>query len=347
MAESIVGVDFDYEYQGVLGTEVLFKPTVATPAISDLMTIRQFAKYRERIPLLNGLEKVVKEYQSCDRQFQDGNNITNTTLQLTELDLNMEWCKDDFVGMLKTGNNLAEQYLRDGIEEFNPEGTQIQTIIDQQVNDVLRRDTFRIFSFGDTASGSDDFNMLDGLWTQLIGNSGPVGADGYCVKRTSNLGTGTLAEGAALAALKAAYEGSAIILKQLPNNMKYFAVTGSVYENLLSSYESNVNGTERQFMNLVQGQGDQGTSLMYRGIPVMPIYAWDNSLADPDNPFNGTVEHLILYTTRDNHAAGFKRQEDSERISGWYERKDRRFYVEGHYAMGYTYFHCDLQSIAY
>lgn len=343
MAESIVGVNFDYTYNGVLGTEVLFKPTVATPAISDFMTIRQFAKYKEQIPLLNGLEKQVKEYTSCDRTFTDGNDIINTTLELTELELNMEWCKDDFVGLLKTGNNLAEQMLKDGIDEFNPTGTQIQSIIDQQVNDVLRRDTFRIFSFGDTTAASADFNQLDGLWKQLID-----GVLANCVERTTTFPAGALADGAALAALKDAYENSKIILKQLPNNMKYFAVTGSVYENLLSSYEANVNGTERQFTNLFMGQGDQGDSLMYRGIPVIPIYAWDASLTDPDNPLNvAGFEHLILYTTRDNHAAGFKRQQDSERASGWYERKDRNFYVEAHYAMGYSYLHCDLQSVAY
>ena len=53
MPDSIVGVNFDYTYNGVLSTDVLFKPTVNTPAISDLMTIRQFARYKEQIPLLN------------------------------------------------------------------------------------------------------------------------------------------------------------------------------------------------------------------------------------------------------------------------------------------------------
>lgn len=345
MPDSIVGVEFDYTYNGILSKDVLFKPTVSTPAIGDLMTIRQFARYKEQLPLLTPLMKQVKAYSSCGRSFTDGVDITNTTLELTPLELNMEWCKDDFEQTLLVGNNLAEEMLRDGIEEFDPTGTQIQTIIDELVNDVMRRDTFRIFSFGDSADGNADYNQLDGMWTQLIANSGESNA--YCVRKSGSLGTGALAAGAALAALKEAYEDSAIILKQIPNNQKYFAVTGSVYENLLSSYEANVDGTERQFLNLVQGQGDQGTALMYRGIMVQPIYAWDQALEDTDNPLNGTVEHLILYTTRENHVAGFKRQSDADTISGWYERKDRKYYVEGFYRMGYTYIHCDLQTIAF
>jgi len=345
MPDSIVGVDFDYTYNGILSKDVLFKPTVSTPAIGDLMTIRQFARCKEQLPLLTPLMKQVKAYSDCGRSFTDGVDITNTTLELTPLELNMEWCKDDFEQTLLVGNNLAEEMLKDGIEEFNPSGTQIQSIIDELINDVMKRDTFRIFSFGDTADANADYNQLDGMWTQLIANSGE--SDSYCVRKSSSLGTGALSGGAALTALKAAYENSAIILKQIPNNQKYFAVTGSVYENLLSSYEANVDGTERQFLNLVQGQGDQGTALLYRGITVQPIYAWDESLADTDNPLNGTVEHLILYTTRENHVAGFKRQSDADTISGWYERKDRKYYVEGFYRMGYTYIHCDLQTIAF
>lgn len=342
MADSIVSVNFDYTYNGVLSKDVLFKPTIGTPAISNFMTIRQLAKYKEQIPLLNGLDKQVKAYASCDREFTTGNDIVNTTLELTELDLNMSWCKDDFVGLLMTGNNLAEEMLKDGIEEFNPTGTQIQSIIDAQVNDVLRRDSFRILSFGDTTSPSEDFNALDGQWKRLI--------DGVllgCVERTSTFGLGTLLEGAAIEAMKAAYEKSKTILKQLPKKMKYFQVTGSVYENLLSSYESNTTGSEKQFLNLVDGQGDSEATLFYRGIKVEPVYAWDESLQDTDNPLFGIAEHLLLYTTRDNHAAGFKSQSDSERASGWYERKDRKFYIESHYAMGYNYLHCDLQTVGY
>ncbi|NRA91229.1 MAG: hypothetical protein HRU26_00850 [Psychroserpens sp.] len=346
MPDSIVGVEFDYTYNGVLSQDVLFKPSVATPAIGDLMTIRQFARYQERIPLVAPLEKQVKAYADCGRSFTDGVDITNQTLSLTPLELNMEWCKDDFEQTLLVGNNLAEEMLRNGVEEFNPSGTQIQTIIDELVSNVMRRDTFRIFSFADTSYASADYNQLDGMWPQLIANSGTGGS--YCVTRTSTpLGTGTLADGAALDSLKEAYEESAIILKQIPNNEKYFAVTGSVYENLLSSYESNTTGGERQFLNLVQGQGDGQTSLLYRGIPVLPIYAWDQALQDPENQLEATTKHLILYTTRMNHAAGFFRQEDADRISGWYERKDRKYYVEGFYRMGYTYIHCDLQTIAY
>ena len=118
--------------------------------------------------------------------------------------------------------------------------------------------------------------QLDGLWTKLIAQN--TAANAYCVRRASTtLGTGTLAAGVALDSLKECYEESAIILKQLPKEQKYFAVTGTVYENLLSSYEANSNATELQFRNLTDGQGNSEAELTYRGIRVIPVYAWDNN----------------------------------------------------------------------
>ena len=90
MPDSIVGVNFDYTYNGVLSRDVLFKPSVGTPAIGDLMTVRQFARYKERIPLVGNLEKQVKAYASCGRSFTDGIDITNQTLELTPLDRDWE-----------------------------------------------------------------------------------------------------------------------------------------------------------------------------------------------------------------------------------------------------------------
>ena len=341
MPDSAVGVNFDYTYDGTLETDVIFCPTVDTPALSDLMIVRTGSKYKIQVPLVTSISNIIKKYSSCDRTFSDGIDITNATVELTQLELNMEWCKDDFEQTL-SGNILSEEFLRTGVDEFDPSGTQIQTIIDRLVSDAARRDTFRIFWFGDTTDADTNWNQLDGAWTKMIAQNTPGNA--YCVRRTSTtLGTGDLASGIALAALKEAYEESAIVLKQMPNSMKYFAVTGSVYENLLSSYEANVNGTERQFTNLTNGQD----GLTYRGIRVIPLYAWDQALNAPGNPLFGTMKHAILYTTKENHVVGVDVAGDSERISGWYERKDRRYYIEGFQRLGYNFICCDLQTIAY
>lgn len=337
MAASEVGINFDYTYPGKLSTEVLFCPSINTPAISDLFRIFPEFKFRQQISILLPLEKIIKAYTSCARTFTDGIDITNTTLTLKQLEINMMWCKDDFESQF--GNILAEEWLKSGVDEFDPSGTELQKVIDQHVTDGARRDTFRILSFGDTADPDSDWNQLDGLWTHLIAESGT--GSSYCTRRTSNI-AGVLAAGGALTALQTMFEDSAIVLKQLPNAMKYFAVTGSVWENLLASYEANVNGTEAQFTLLKDGDDN----LTYRGIRIFPIYAWDAALADPTCPLFGRT-NLILYTTRDNHAVGVDVEADQTKITGFYERRDREFIIEGFQRLGYANICCDLQSIAF
>ncbi len=346
MPVSTPGVNFDYTYNGTLETDIVFCPTVGVPAISDLMTIVETSKYKIQVPLVLSLRNIVKKSVSCARAFSDGIDITNTTVSLVELESNNKWCKDDFEGTINVGNILSETMLRDGVEEWDPSGTEIQTIIDTLINTALREDTFRIFSFADTTDADTNWNQLDGLWTTLI--AGNAASEAYCVKRApTTLGTGTLASGVALTALQEVWEGSAIVLKQIGNSEKYFAVTGSVYENLLASYEANVNGTERQFTNLVVGQGDQGTTLQYRGISVMPIYSWDADLADPGNPLFDTMKHAILYTTKTNHIAAINKTQDAEAASGFFDRLSREYIIESHYRMGYNFICCDLQTIAF
>lgn len=340
---SIVGVNFDFTYNGILSDVVNKKPSLGTPGLQNLFTILPGIGYQIKLPTLDPENKVQKPYASCGRTFASGNNIQNTELVVRKFESNNEWCKDDFEQSITTGNHLAERWLKSGIDSFNPDGTEIKNIIVDQIADALRRDIFRRMSFGDTASGSDDYDTIDGMITKLV-----AGVDEYCVKRTSTpLGISALSSGAALNALKEAYEESSNILKQTPKAMKTFYVTGSVYENLLSSYESNTTGSEAMFLNLTKGQGDSESDISYRGIPVMPIYAWDDALADADCPLNGTTSHLVVYTTKKNHFMGVHMAKDLNRVEGWYERKDRKYYFESFMVYGYNYVHCDLQTIAY
>ena len=172
------------------------------------------------------------------------------------------------------------------------------------------------------------------------------------VRAGSALGTGTLAAGAALTALEAVYAQSNILLKDWDNIYAQFSgavakptfwVTRSVWDNYYNSLIGTGAVTEQQFENLTKGL----TTLTYKGYPVRPVSLWDQFLAESDNPLFATTRHLILFTTKDNHILGVEQASDLNKIEGWYERKDRKFYYEADLKMGYNYLHCDLTTIAY
>jgi antibiotic biosynthesis monooxygenase (ABM) superfamily enzyme len=55
----------------------------------------------------------------------------------------------------------------------------------------------------------------------------------------------------------------------------------------------------------------------------------------------------IIYTTPDNHWIGVSQAADIDGINAWYEKKDRTYYIENQFKLGYQYAHCDLQVVSY
>lgn len=338
---SILETNFNYTYPGILTTDIFYKPTLQAPALSDIFTIDQGIKDRKRYNLVTQLDKILRPYTGCDRTF-NGNRqlITNTTVQTKEFQVSESWCKDDFTSYL-TGafNVLAQEWLKTGNKSFDPSGTPINTIIDKLLTDALQRDVFRRVSFAAGNSSDVDYNQIDGLWDRLIDSSG---ASNYCVRRSGTaLGVGNLSAGNALTYLEAVYADSNILLKNAPG--KKFLTTRTIWDNLYNSYIGSGAVTEAQFENLQKGL----TNLTYKGIPVIPVDLWDSFLAESDNPLFGTSKHLILLTVKENHILGVEQGSDLNKIEGWYERKDRKFYYEADMKFGYNYLHCDLQTIAY
>jgi ATP-dependent Clp endopeptidase proteolytic subunit ClpP len=351
-AVSILETNFNYTYAGILTTDIFYKPSLGNPALTDLFTIDQGIKSHKQYNLVNPISKILKPYNGCDRQFNNNRAfITNTTVRTKEFQVNESWCKDDFTNYLSGGYNfLAQEWLKTGLKSFDPSGTPIATIIDNVLGNAMRIDTFRRASFAASNSSDDDYNQIDGLWDRLIDSSG---ASNYCVVRAGNaLGTGTLAAGAALTALESVYANSNILLKDWDNIYAQFGgqvskptfwVTRSVWDNYYNSLIGTGAVTEAAFENLQKGL----TFLTYKGYPVKPVSLWDQFLAESDNPLFATTRHLILFTTKDNHILGVENGTDLNKLEGWYERKDRKFYYEADLKMGYNYMHCDLQTIAY
>jgi hypothetical protein len=342
-AVSILETNFNYTYPGTLTTEIFYKPTLQAPALSDIFTVDQGIKDKKRYNLVAQLDKILKPYTGCTRTFNGNRSlITNTTVQTKEFNVSESWCKDDFTSYLTGGFNLlADEWLKTGLKSFDPSGTPINTLIDKLLSDALQRDVFRRASFAAGNSTDDDYNQFDGLWDRLIDSSG---ASNYCVVRAgAALGTGTLAAGAALTALEAVYANSNILLKDQTAGKPTFWVTRSIWDNLYNSYIGSGAVTEQQFENLVKGI----THLTYKGFDVRPISLWDSFLAESDNPLFAVTRHLILFTVKVNHILGVEQGSDLNKIEGWYERKDRKFYYEADMKFGYNYLHCDLQTIAY
>lgn len=338
---SILETNFSYTYPGILTTDIFYKPTLTAPALSDIFTIDQDIKFKKQYNLVTQLDKIVKPFTGCGTEpTSDIQNITNTEVVTKEFNMHVGWCKTDFTDQLAgIYNNLAQEWLKTGEEQFDPAGTPIDKVIMTVLKDAMQRDIFRRVSFAAGDSSDADYNQFDALWTRNIDSSG---AANYCVRRAgSELGTAALSSGNALTYLQQAYDQSNILLRNRPD--KKFFVTRSIWDNYRQSLIGNGAVTEQAFSNLQKGL----ETLTYLGIPVIPVDLWDVFLGESDNPLNGTTRHLVLLTVRDNHILGLENTADLNKIDSWYEKKDQKRYYRSSFKFGYNYLHCDLTTVMY
>lgn len=345
-AVSILETNLNYTWNGVLSTDIFFKPTLSTPAIADVFQVDLGAADKKRYHIAPTASKILKPYTGCDQAVTGTSlDITSKAIQLKPFQMYEGWCKDDFTNQLTGSYNvLAQEWLKTGNESFDPAGTPIDRMIVELLKDGLRRDIWRRISFGDTTSSSADWNQIDGLWQSLIDQSG---ASNYCVYASkTNFGTGTLSADAAYNELTAMFNNSSNLLKQqgIDNGQGRFLVTRSIWQNLYTSYTGLGAVTELAFTNAQKGLGN----LTFRGIPVVPITIWDDFLADATNPLAATTRHLIAFTIKDNHILGVQNTADLNKIDSWFEMKDNKRYYRANMVMGFLgAIHCDLTTISY
>jgi hypothetical protein len=344
-AVSILETNFNYTWNGIITTDLFFKPVLGVPALADLLTVDLGASDKKRYNLIVPIDKLLQPYTGCGGT-PAGNRqlITNTTIQLKPFQMYESWCKDDFTGQLSgTYNFLAQEWLKTGNASFDPAGTPINTIIMDALKYGLQKDVYRRVYFASDGSSDTDYNQIDGFWTRNIESSG---ASNYCVYRYgSALGTGTLSANTASTYFQGIYENSNLLLKEhgIDKNKVMFKVTRSIWENYYATLVGVGAVTEQAYSDYRSG----AKTLEFRGIPVVPINMWDSMLAESDNPLFATTRHLIALTMKENHILGVENNADLEKIESWFEMKDQKRYYRSNMVFGYQYLHCDLTSISY
>lgn len=319
-----------YTYDGKLSTDVLVKPMVQHPDILKLFRVIPDIRSKYQLHTTIPMNPIVQGGTgNCTRnEVNDPVSISNREIQTCELSFYVTQCSDVFEG------TIFENALKTGTEVRDLTGTQIQNIINNELLiPAAARDVFKIMSFGDTGSGDSFINGCDGMWTKLI-----AGEATYEVKRATTALGATLSADEAIGSLEECFTEAEIILKQVPTNAKKFFVTGSIFENYQKTLETQ-NATEAGWMQIQDGV----QKLYYRGVEVVPIYAWDEYLVAS----GAAAPHRILYTSVDNHVIGVEKANDVNKLDVWFSKDDNVMKYEGRFKIGYNYVHGDLQVIAY
>lgn len=336
-----------YTYPGILSTELIQKPKIDTPAITDMFTVRQGIRAGEHLNLVQPLTRVIsKGTASCEPTYTQSGSITDKVITTGLFEINLSWCKKEFQGLLSNYNVLGDSSLiGNGLSGYEL-GGKLRSVILDEVAEQARQDVWKVALFGNNSLGSSSTNLfstIDGLWTNYLDGFGS-----YCIKPVTNSlpngATSTLNSNQARDTFRAMWEGAPILLKQMYSSGKLkFFVTGSMWENYYNSLidECCVEGSWKL-------QQDGTNKLYYRGIEVVPIWIADATLStDTDNPYYGLLRHFAILTMPENNIFGVESMSDLNNLEMCYDCRTKTTYIQGEMRFGTQYLQCDLTVIAY
>lgn len=337
-----------YTYPGFLNNELIQKPKINTPAISDFATVMQGIRAGQHLNLVQPLTRVLeKGTATCAPTYTQSGSITDRFITTGLFEINKSWCKKEFQGLLSSFNVLGDSDLvGNGLSGYEL-GGRLRTVILDEIAEQARQDIWKVYLFGNDSLGSTSTNLfsaIDGLWTKYLDSFAS-----YCVKTVTNAlpngPTSTLNANDAVTTFRALWGQSSILLKQyIASGRAKMYVTGSMYENYYDSLINNccVEGSWRA------GQDGLGATLYYRGVEIVPLWIADYTLEnDTDNPYYGLLRHFAILTIPENQVFGVESMADLNNLELCYDCRTKTTLIQGEMRFGAQFLQCDLTSIAY
>jgi hypothetical protein len=324
--------------------EVVVQRAFTKPSISQQMTLVGGIEAKMQIAILGRLSKLTKLDAGCGTGAQAAQVPTSQKFwNPVRAKFWLEFCWKDFVATFMV-------YLqRKGIQRPDMTDTAIQDFIAELLPDALIEDFMRIVWFNSTtaslvgagsgdanitaASSVTDYNLIDGLWKQLIAiaatakiavnATGGIGASNG--QATYALQDSNLTSAGVIADLNLMKYSADLRLRDAPNAV--YLVTQSVADKL-EQYFQTLTNTEANYTSLQSGV----KVAKWNGIPVIPMSFWDRTIrADYDNLTKYDKPHRAVLTTLENLQAGVDDTTAIGDFEVWYERNTEKVNFRGGY----------------
>jgi len=315
-------------YKGIQATEIFFQPL-----FKDVIGLGDFklmpnVRNKKKMGFINKLEGIVQKRTGCGFTPSGKLGVYEREISVSSAKVNLEICVDEFQ------NTLWAEKLKSGNMQYNLTGTDIMEIILKQASEGAAADILKLVWFGDTASNDIHLNIADGIWQVHI----PTLVAANLIPRVDTNQGSPLAAGDAMDYLQEVFDNAPLALKGLPNSMKVFMVSGSVYEAYIK---------DLQAANLTMGVQmtmDGIVNVSFNGIKVIPNYLWDvydaNDLGLDDS-------HRILYTTPENIVFATDMMSDLNSFMVFTDDLEEKTYVKANFELGTNYVHESLFSVGY
>jgi hypothetical protein len=315
-------------------SKAVFEKVLILGAIADHHEIHTGIQHKTQIPFIGTMGLVGKKIIGC-KPTANGNKIPMSEKFWDPILIGdrFEHCALDTDPLFK----LFKKALRINPDYYDKIGSEELGVVATRIEEEMAAMLMRIVWFGDTTvetvaeggyltNGTDPafFNVLDGLWKQIISTDIPTTAKNY-VAITQNSGVSyaaqqTLPADFAFKLFKDMWKKADARLKQIvqKGGVKiHIHVTSAIAENWMDFKEDASLGWT------VDKVEDSGLKSLFRSLEVVTRYDWDHIIENYQD--NGTVLHLphrALLTTPSNIPVGTLSTDDLEKLSSFYDRTD-------------------------
>lgn len=234
-------------------------------------------------------------------------------------------------------NTMAIYSLNKGVDKADLTNTDYMAIVVEVLSMAIKKMIWRLVWFSDTAAANyasggfitdgvdiTYFNLLDGLWKQLIVQTTANPAQRVTIaanaQATTALQYSTFTGLQAYEALNALHLNSPITLRGAADSI--FICTQSFADAYMTYLEGKE--LESTYVNLVDGIN----ALSFRGVPVIPVPLFDEMILRYEN--SGTKLnslHRCLYIQKSNIAVGTPSNGVLAELDVWYDKTTRKNYM--------------------
>lgn len=332
-AYTLVDLDLNPVEATELGQAIIeetFK--ISDTDMSNLYDINTGIQYDEQIPFIDQIGHVGQVSADCTPPPVTGVDITQKLWTPKMIEGRLEHCQKDVSMLFK----LAQQLSRVNPDFYDRIGNPLFQLVGARLMDAMQRAIFRLIWLGDTAaqtiSNGGVFNdavdigfytPFDGFWKQIVAAVGGSKIDIPQNQEATFADQLNLDADSAQNIFQAMYNAADPRLRTDPEARFY------VTDTLFLNYKNYLANTPATAGGLTQALIDGVPTVAFQGIPVEPLYELDRLIqSDQAGPAAYNLPHRAVLSVRRNLAVGTVSTTDFENLEIWYDRTDKKNYMD-------------------
>lgn len=284
---------------------------------------------KKKLAFAQELEKIVRRYSGCGFDPVGGFKVYDRWIEVDRAKADVAMCWEEFK------DTVYEELLKTGTPIADLTGTQLMSIAEMLIRNAVKKDNMRLAFFGNRSDTDPAYDCTDGFWTVILPN---FVTNDQCPYFDTGSGT-ALSAGDGIEHLRTIYDNQDVRLKGLPNTMKKFWVSGSIYEQYLNDLEDG-GGADGGWRLLQDGT----QMLQFRGIEVKPMWLWTEIMAAD---FAQSQAHLVLLTSPSNLCMATDMLDPESQFRIWYDEEDEQVKIKARWKHGFNIVHPQLLSVGY